>query len=116
MNEQQDLINKINHNKKSNIPIFDGNTLNSVHNKVLGRVTGADRYDKNKEIPGKVKMDAKVEEIIAADKGVRQAIQDLVISLSELGDKDIAMKLIGQHILFLNDMFKEFEGNDKTSK
>ncbi|HBI37626.1 MAG: hypothetical protein A2015_01675 [Spirochaetes bacterium GWF1_31_7] len=54
-------------------------------------------------------MDQKVEQIIANDKKVREAVQNLVVSLTELGDSDIAMKLIGQHIIFLNDMFKEFD-------
>jgi hypothetical protein len=51
----------------------------------------------------------KADAVIQADKGVRESVQNLVVSLFELGDKEIALKLIGEHIIMLNEAFKEFE-------
>lgn len=108
MDESQKIINAINRKKSDNKQLFDENLLGNVHKKVTDKFLNVqERGRTGKE--GVFSMDQRAENVIAADKNVRESVQSLVISLSELGDSDIAMKLIGQHILFLNDMFKEFE-------
>ncbi|HBD92963.1 MAG TPA: hypothetical protein DC057_02190 [Spirochaetia bacterium] len=108
MDDTQNILNRINRKKSAETPMFDANLLSGVHKKVLNKLVGTDR-DNVSPKKGERFMDQKVEQIIANDKKVREAVQNLVVSLTELGDSDIAMKLIGQHIIFLNDMFKEFD-------
>ena len=39
----------------------------------------------------------------------RKAVKELAISLGELNDKEIAQKLLGEHIIMLDSIFKNFE-------
>ena len=111
MNEANEIIQKINQKKGDNSnhpPLFEAGLLDNVHERVVDKL-----LRRNKEQPERNKrsqhMSNPAEQVIAADKEVREAVQNLVIALSELGDKTIALKLISQHIMFLNDMFTEFE-------
>ena len=104
MSKEKEIINKILSEKSANIPLFDKDYLSEVHEKVMNRVTRA-----NDEKPQQSKAPNKAEIVIQADKNFRSAVRELVISLSELGDKQIAQKLLGEHIIMLDSIFKDFE-------
>jgi hypothetical protein len=112
---EKEFLNNINRNRQGGFSFFDKDKLNALYNGVVNktfRVNENAAQNKPKpKIPGNGgKMsDNKANTVIQADKQVRAAVQNLVISLSELGDKEIAQRLIGEHILMLNEFFKEFE-------
>ncbi|HNZ26912.1 MAG TPA: hypothetical protein PK385_03525 [Spirochaetota bacterium] len=117
-NDELDLIYKIKR-KKEQSNLFRGNIrLSDIHNKVIDNLrshstiqsdnnkNSTDRYSSDNK--GNL-MEIKAQRVIAADKIFREALQELAVSLMDLGDKDIGVKLIGEHIMMLNDVFKEFE-------
>ncbi|OHD13036.1 MAG: hypothetical protein A2086_07520 [Spirochaetes bacterium GWD1_27_9] len=115
-NDEKDLLNKIKHNKSSNINFFDKDLLESLHQGVVNK-TFRINPDANKNKPN-VSQKPKVsnnqnqnksQSVIEADKMFRESVKRLYLSLLELGDKEAARRLIGEHILMLNDIFKEFE-------
>jgi len=117
-NDELDLIYRIKR-KKEYPGLFSGNVpLSDIHNKIVDNLRSHSTIpsDKNKKTttsyPSNNKgnpMDTKANRVMSADKKFREALQELAISLMDLGDKDIGMKLIGEHIMMLNDVFKEFE-------
>lgn len=117
-NDELDLIYRIKR-KKDQPSLFSGSVpLSDIHNKIIDTLRShgtipnendrksTNRYSSdNKGNP----MENKAQRVMAADKKFREALQELAVSLMDLGDKDIGMKLIGEHIMMLNDVFKEFE-------
>ncbi len=111
MDDEKDLINRINRSKKGNIPFLREGLLDSIHKTItdkLQRINNFNNNLKSNNYKGK-SMDKKVDAVISADKQVRAAIQDLAVSLFDLNDKEIAQKLLAEHIFILNSIFKEFE-------
>jgi hypothetical protein len=106
-NDEKDLLNNISRDPKGNYSFFDKNTLNGVHDAVINKTFRIKDNQNKKQMENK--LSNKANTVIQADKNVREAVQGLVIALSELGDKEIALKLIGEHIIMLNECFKEFE-------
>jgi len=106
--EERNLFNKINRDKGKNIPLFGDHILNGVHEKITNRLQRIDpnQNQKAKNVP---KIEGKADKVIHADIQLRGAVKDLVDSLTELGDKGVAQKLIGEHIIMLNNIFKMFE-------
>ena len=51
----------------------------------------------------------KVEGIVNADLRIREGVKDLAEALFELNDKEVAQKIIAEHIMMLNELFKTFE-------
>ena len=106
-NFEKDFINKIKHDKSKNVSFFDSNLLNNVHKKVVDKTF---RVNENTQTPKKsAGVDNRAQTVINSDKLVRKAGQDLYVSMKQLGDKDVAKKLIFDHIMMLNEIFKEFE-------
>ena len=127
-NEEQDLINQINRKKGGGFKFFDDSTLKFIHDKIVGKTfrvnekTGKNPNTKPVNKPNQSsnvnqkphnnpppKSSDPVQNIISHDKQVREAVQNLYLSLKTLGDKDIAKKLIYEHIMMLNEIFKDFE-------
>ncbi|MCK4796237.1 MAG: hypothetical protein KAT05_02585 [Spirochaetes bacterium] len=108
MSQESDLINKINKDKNSNIPLFDKDYLSSVHEKVINKVKRTVPQQQQQEQQQNVTSN-KAEEVIQADMNFRKAVKELAISLGELNDKEIAQKLLGEHIIMLDSIFKNFE-------
>jgi hypothetical protein len=105
--DEKNFINNIKKDKKGSFSFFDKNALNDVHNLLVNKTFRVNDNQSKKQMDNK--LSNKANAVIQADKNVREAVQSLVISLSELGDKEIALKLIGEHIIMLNECFKEFE-------
>lgn len=115
MQEEKDVIDKINRSKKNNIPFLREGLLDSIHKTIINKIQRIDNYNNNfsesilkNQNKGNI-MEKKVEAVISADKNVRAAIQALAVSLFDLNDKEIAQKLLAEHIFMLNSIFKEFE-------
>ena len=106
MNQEKDFINKIKQEKSSNIPLFDKDYLSSVHDKVINKIK---RVNPKQQPQEESRMTNKADSVIKADMNFREAVKELAISLDELNDKEIAQKLLGEHIMMLNDIFKNFE-------
>ena len=103
---EQDLINQINR-KKENIPIFNGNPLQNIHDKVVDSLKSHNHA--KSQTTNSSNYDNKVKQVIAADKKLRAAVQEFSLSLFDLNDNESARKLIAEHIFMLNNIFKEFE-------
>ncbi|MBN2544843.1 MAG: hypothetical protein JXB50_03535 [Spirochaetes bacterium] len=108
-NEEKNFINKIRADKSKNIPVFDNNLLSNIHEKVLNRLKGIQPNQKNTGAMGSSSVNKKAENVIQADIKLRKAVKELIDSLSELNDKEVAKNLLGEHIIMLNDIFKMFE-------
>ena len=117
--DEQDFLNQINTDKSKNVPIFSEDLLNNVYKNITNRLT---RVNENvnanpsqttkKQAPVSSQSQSSgspVENVIAADTALKKDVERLYTALSALGDKEIAKKLVGQHILMLNEVFKEFE-------
>ncbi len=112
MSDEKDLINKINMSKKGNVPFLREGLLDSIHETITNKLQRIDTSKNQKTNINQNKgknMNNKAESVISADKKVRAAIQELAVSLFDLNDKDIAQKLVAEHIFILNNIFKEFE-------
>lgn len=102
MNE---FFNRVNRDKSKNVPLFDRNEVSNIHEKIIDRIKG-----------GKGGQEAKssinnpmANEVIQKDIAFREALTNLTNALVKLNDKEIAMKLIGEHIFMLDSIFKDFE-------
>jgi hypothetical protein len=111
MSDEKNLINKIQYNRKNNQKFFDDNLLNNVYKKVVNKTLRINNdAGKIKSAGTQISRNGTpADNVIRADKNTRAAIQELVLALAELGDPDIALKLIADHIFFLNDIFSDFE-------
>ncbi|HOJ64437.1 MAG TPA: hypothetical protein PLE45_08445 [Spirochaetota bacterium] len=109
MSDEKDLINRINRSRRGNIHFLREGLLDSIHKTItdkLQRINNSNQKQNNNK--GKT-MDKKAEAVILADKNVRAAIQELAVALFDLNDKEIAQRLLAEHIFILNNIFKEFE-------
>lgn len=104
-NDERNFINKIRMDKSKNIPLFDPNLLNKIHSKITDKIQRI-ATPETRQVP---KIDNKAQNVIQADIRVRESVKDLLDALSDLQDKDIAKRLIAEHIMILNDIFKMFE-------
>lgn len=104
-NYEKDFLNKIKQDKSSNFSFVDKNLLNNVHKKVLNKTFRVNDNNQNKSNG----LNNKAQMVLNSDKLVRKAVQDLYVSLKQLGDKELAQKLICDHIIMLNEILKEFE-------
>lgn len=110
MSDEKDLINRINRSKKGNIHFLREGLLDSIHKTITDKLQRINNFPQKQNNQNKGKtMDQKAEAVILADKNVRAAIQDLAVALFDLNDKDIAQRLLAEHIFILNNIFKEFE-------
>lgn len=103
-NEERDFLNKIGYDKSKNIPLFNRNALNEIHTRITNRL----QRIVPEELKQTPKIQSKASKVIKADVKVREAIKELLESLIELNDKEIAKKLISEHIWILNEIFKSF--------
>ncbi len=110
-NYEKEFLNNIKRDKSQNISFFGSSLLNDVHKKVLNKTfrINDDATKKSSNKPSTNPTNNKAQMVVNSDVAVRKAVQDLYISLKGLGDKDIAKKLIFDHIMMLNEIFKEFE-------
>lgn len=106
MSDEKDLINKINRDRSKDIPIIGKSKLSSIHDRVINKTMRIDEIDKKSR---ELSMQKKVDSVIDADQGVRKSIRELVDSLDDLNDNEIAMKLIGEHIMILSEIFKGYD-------
>ncbi|HPO48767.1 MAG TPA: hypothetical protein PLO89_00435 [Spirochaetota bacterium] len=106
-NYEKDFLNKIKQDKSGNASFFDSNLLNNVHKKVLGKTFRINENNQKQQKNDSVNN--KAQTVINSDKFVRKYVQDLYVALKQLGDKEIAKQLIFEHIMMLNEIFKEFE-------
>lgn len=109
MGIEQDIINKINQKKSPNIPFIKKDFLDSIHEKITNNMLRIDPNKKEKGNNTKNTTSTKAQQVIEADTAFRNALSNLVIALTELGDKELSQQLLGEHILMLNEMFKTFE-------
>ncbi len=108
-NEETAFINKIRAERKPNIDIFNKNIITDAHDtiiKAIRREPMDNKTQANKPDP----VSNKINSVKQADIAVRKSISDLVLALADLGDKEIAVKLISDHIFLLKDVFDNFEG------
>jgi hypothetical protein len=104
MNDRQNFLNKIN-GKNDNPPLFDRSAVSDIHNKIVNKITrrdGSGQQSKNE-------VDAKAELVMEKDIMLRNSVKELVDAIVDLGDREIALKLIAEHIYMLNEVFKNFE-------
>lgn len=113
MDDKQDFLNKINQDKSNNFPFADRRLLDNVYNKVVNKMF---RINENPPSTGGQPVQNKAQRVINADKAARAAMQELILSLSDLKDREIALKIISDHIFFLNDIFKDFESSGQQSQ
>jgi hypothetical protein len=110
--DEQDLINSINRKKSQGFSFFNNKELlNSVYGKVVNkefRINENKRKD-NMSNNNQQNMSGKADLVMRNDRQVRESVQNLIMSLVDLGDKDIALKLLGEHIIMMSQAFKEFE-------
>jgi Tfp pilus assembly protein FimV len=106
---EQDIINKIRANKVPNIPLFGKNFLNNIHNKVLNKVQGRSEYQEPES--SEPRFANKADAVIHADMNFRKDVTDLAESLIDLGDREIAKKLLTEHINMLKEILKQFKEN-----
>ncbi|MCG8570573.1 MAG: hypothetical protein MJB14_10575 [Spirochaetes bacterium] len=106
MSDKQNFLNKINEDRSGNINFGYDKVLKHVYQKVMNKTfrVNSEQQKAKQSVPKNP-----AERVMASDKQVRAAIQNLVVSLLELGDTEIALKLISNHIFFLNDIFTDFE-------
>jgi hypothetical protein len=110
--DEQDIYNRINRDKSADFSFIGKELLNSVYNKVVNK---AFRINENNE--KRINMSSnkmpnysnKADIVMQNDRQLRDSVQNLIISLVELGDKEIAIKLLGEHILMMSQAFKEFD-------
>ncbi len=98
---EQDLIAAINQDQPNGAMFGGGDPLGKVHKQMTDRLMG--HYAPNKS------QDQKIAAVVLADKKMRNAVKDLTSALFKLNDKEAAQKLLGEHIIMLNQIFKEFE-------
>ncbi len=111
MNDKQDFLNRINADRSQNFSFGTDKILKNVYDNVVGKTFRMNDKE-GKGGGGQPKApENKAQVVINADQDVKKAVQNLVLSLIELGDKEIALKLISEHIFFLNDIFKDFDNN-----
>jgi hypothetical protein len=108
--DEQDLINSINRKKSQGFSFFNNKELlNSVYGKVVNKEFRINDNKRNNMSNNQQNMSNKADLVKRNDRQVRESVQNLIMSLVELGDKDIAMKLLGEHIIMMSQAFKEFE-------
>lgn len=104
-NDEINFINKINKNNDSDLSLFPKGIVEGVHKKIINKLKGIDENKTQKN----AKEHSKADIVIQQDIILREAVKNLAISLEELNDKEIAKKLIGEHIIILSEIFKTFE-------
>ena len=104
--EERNYFNRINKKREENIPLFGKDVTQNIHEKVVNRIL---RKDQNQQFQQRNQGSMKAEAVIQADIVLRKAVKDLTDALTDLKDKDIAQKLIAEHIFMLNNIFKMFE-------
>lgn len=129
MSDKQDFLNKINEDRSNHHSFIRKDSLSQIHERIINKTMRMDpnagagngkrssnsssssrnRGQSKASNGGKMSMKEKAEAVMQNDMQVKEAMQNLILSLSELGDKEIATQILGQHIIFLNDIFKEFE-------
>jgi len=109
INNENDLINRINQKNQGGFGFFDKAGLSSLYEGLKDKTFGKKNNDSTNSNKPNIQISNKANAVIESDKILRQAVQNLAISLSELGDRDIAKNLIAEHIIMLNELFKEFE-------
>ena len=108
--DEQDLRNRINRKKDPSLSFFNNKSLlNSVYNKVVNKEFRIDENKGNNMSNSQQNYSNQADIVMNNDRRVRESVQNLIISLVDLGDKEIAMKLLGEHILMMSQAFKEFE-------
>ena len=107
---QNDLIRKItmDKNQKQSGSLFGKDYLSNIHEKIMGRIRG-NNMDNRSYQNSQVNSNSLADDVISADKMLRQSVTDLANALFNLGDKSVAQRLIGEHIMILNEIFKSFE-------
>ena len=111
MDDKQAFLNKINEDRSNNFSFVNDKMLKNVYDKVVKKTFRINEGGQ-KQTPAST-VEGKAQRVINADQNVKAAIQELVLSLAELGDKDIALQLLSGHIFFLNDIFKDFDKEEK---
>lgn len=106
MSNESEFINKINQKKGKNPPLFDKSKLSSIHEKVINRVK---RTNDNPNNESNIKINGKAQAVINADLKFRDSVKELIMSLADLNDPEIAVNLLGEHIIMLNSIFTDFE-------
>ena len=101
-----DIINKIYEKKGENISLLGENFLSNIHNKIMKKIQRIEDQMPNQESP---KFNSLANAVIEADMSLRKNITELAESLLQLNDKEIAKKLLNEHISILREVLKEFK-------
>jgi hypothetical protein len=106
MNDQNDFINNINRNKDNgDMSFFDKGMMSNLHNKIINRISRVNQNNpQDQRQVGNI-----MDEVIMADMNFRNSLKELAYSLYRLNDADVAQKLMAEHIMMLNEIFKDFE-------
>ncbi len=104
MSEMNDFFKRVNQDKSKNVPIFDRNEVSNIHEKIIDRIKGGKGQEAKSSVNNPM-----ANEVIQKDIAFREALANLTNALMKLNDKEIAMKLIGEHIFMLDSIFKDFE-------
>ncbi len=111
--DEMNIVNKINNKKQPNVSVFNKNIISDTHDAIVRTIRRENMNPPNKPTQAQSKLSSKAEVVKSADVKVRQAISDLVVALCELGDNEIAVKLISDHIFLLRDVFDNFDAEMK---
>lgn len=103
---ENDIINMINRDKGQNLNLF-GKQLSDVHNKVINQLMGK----KNNQQQNPANSQNVAEMVSKADYMLRDAVNTLAMILIELKDKELAQRLLGEHILMLSEIYKSFDNS-----
>ena len=104
MSEMNDFFKRVNQDKSKNVPMFDRSEVSNIHEKIIDRIKGGKGQDAKSTVNNSL-----VDEVIQKDKAYREALTNLTMALVKLNDKEVAMKLIGEHIFMLDSIFKDFD-------
>ncbi len=112
MNEN-DIINMINRDKSQNTPLFGQETLNNIHNKIMDRLKGGGRNNAEQKVSSKQEI---MEMVAKADYKLRDSVNTLANILIEINDRELALSILGEHILMMSELFKSFESIPEQKK
>ncbi|HPD05776.1 MAG TPA: hypothetical protein P5547_04175 [Spirochaetota bacterium] len=74
--------------------------LNSIHRRIMNEL-----LNHSNEKPGGQKL----KEIVTIDQNLRKDIADLYVQLSELGDKEMAINILSDHVAIMVEMIVHFK-------